>query len=53
MFGYLHSNTVREVLIQAVLLAPMFTTRWRWNASRSLALLRFVEGKKFRRRFSG
>ena len=24
----------------------MFTTRWRWNASRSLALLRFVKGKK-------
>jgi ATP-dependent Lhr-like helicase len=46
VFGYLHSNTVREVLIQAVLLAPMFATRWRWNASRSLALLRFSKGKK-------
>ena len=46
VFGYLHANTLREVLIQAVLLAPMFTTRWRWNASRSLALLRFVKGKK-------
>ena len=46
VFSYLHSNTVREVLIQAVLLAPMFTTRWRWNASRSLALLRFANGKK-------
>jgi len=46
VFGYLHSNTVRDVLIQAVLLAPMFTTRWRWNASRSLALLRFAHGKK-------
>ena len=46
VFGYLHSNTVREVLIQAVLLAPMFATRWRWNASRSLALLRFAKGKK-------
>jgi ATP-dependent helicase Lhr and Lhr-like helicase len=46
VFGYLHSNTVREVLIQAVLLAPMFATRWRWNASRSLALLRFSNGKK-------
>ena len=34
VFGYLHSNSVREVLIQAVLLAPMFATRWRWNASR-------------------
>lgn len=46
VFGYLHSKSVREVLIQAVLLAPMFTTRWRWNASRSLALLRFIHGKK-------
>src|SRR6185437_4043677 len=46
MFGYLRSNRVREVLVQAVLLAPMFTTRWRWNASRSLALLRFAKGKK-------
>lgn len=46
VFGYLHSNSVREVLVQAVLLAPMFATRWRWNASRSLALLRFSNGKK-------
>ena len=46
VFGYLHSNTVREVLIQAILLAPMFATRWRWNASRALALLRFSNGKK-------
>ncbi len=46
VFSYLHSNSVQEILIQAVLLAPMFTTRWRWNASRSLALLRFSNGKK-------
>jgi ATP-dependent Lhr-like helicase len=46
VFGYLHSKSVREVLAQAVLLAPMFTTRWRWNVSRSLALLRFSNGKK-------
>jgi len=46
VFSYLHSNSVREVLIQAVLLAPMFATRWRWNASRALALLRFSNGKK-------
>ena len=46
VFGYLHSKTVRDVLIQAVLLAPMFATRWRWNASRALALLRFSNGKK-------
>ena len=46
VFSYLHSNSVRETLIQAVLLAPMFATRWRWNASRALALLRFSNGKK-------
>lgn len=38
--SYLHSSTVREVLIQAMLVAPMFATRWRWNAARSLAILR-------------
>jgi ATP-dependent helicase Lhr and Lhr-like helicase len=46
VFGYLHSQTVHDVLLHAVLAAPMFATRWRWNASRSLALLRFVNGKK-------
>ncbi|HET6914005.1 MAG TPA: DEAD/DEAH box helicase [Rhodanobacteraceae bacterium] len=43
---YLHSNTVRDVLTQALLDAPMFTTRWRWNASAALALPRFVGGAK-------
>lgn len=46
VFGYLHSNSVRDVLVQAVLPTPMFATRWRWNALRSLALLRFSNGKK-------
>ena len=43
---YLHSNSVREVLIQAMLDSPMFTTRWRWVAGVSLALPRFRSGKK-------
>ena len=43
---YLHSNSVREVLIQAMLDSPMFTTRWRWVAGVSLALPRFRGGKK-------
>jgi ATP-dependent helicase Lhr and Lhr-like helicase len=43
---YLHSNSVREVLIQAMLDAPMFITRWRWVAAVSLALPRFRGGKK-------
>ena len=44
VFRYLHSNSVREVLVQALLDSPMFTIRWRWNASRSLALPRFPTG---------
>ena len=43
---YLHSDSVREVLIQAMLDSPMFTTRWRWVAGVSLALPRFRGGKK-------
>ncbi|MDE3241671.1 MAG: DEAD/DEAH box helicase [Nitrospirota bacterium] len=46
VFGFLRAESVREVLIQAVLQAPMFMTRWRWNAQRSLALPRFTGGKK-------
>ena len=46
VFSFLQPETVRDVLLQAVLAAPMFTTRWRWNASRALALLRFAKGKK-------
>ncbi|MFT7464281.1 MAG: ATP-dependent Lhr-like helicase, partial [Pseudohongiellaceae bacterium] len=46
VFGFLHSNSTREVLIQALLAAPMFMTRWRWNATRSLALPRTRGGKR-------
>jgi ATP-dependent helicase Lhr and Lhr-like helicase len=40
VFDYLRSATVRDLLIQALLDAPMFTTRWRWNANRALAIVR-------------
>ena len=43
---YLHANTVRPLLVQALLDAPMFTTRWRWVAGVALALPRFRGGKK-------
>jgi ATP-dependent Lhr-like helicase len=43
---YLHSNSVRALLIQAMLDAPMFATRWRWVAGVALALPRFRGGKK-------
>jgi ATP-dependent Lhr-like helicase len=46
VFGFLRSETVREVLQQAVLAAPMFASRWRWNATRALALLRFASGRR-------
>jgi ATP-dependent Lhr-like helicase len=46
VFRYLHSNSVREVLVQALLDAPMFPIRWRWNATRSLALPRQRGGRK-------
>ncbi|MGN6092670.1 MAG: DEAD/DEAH box helicase, partial [Luteibacter jiangsuensis] len=43
---YLHSNSAEHVLIQALLDAPLFGVRWRWNATTSLALPRFNGGKK-------
>jgi len=43
---YLHSTSIRSVLIQALLDAPMFVTRWRWVAGVSLALPRFRGGKR-------
>ena len=46
VFHYLNSKTVREVLVQALLDAPMFPIRWRWNATRSLALPRWRNGRK-------
>ncbi len=46
MIRYLHSKTVRPLLIQAMLDAPMFTTRWRWVAGVALALPRFQGGRK-------
>ena len=43
---YLHSNTAEHVLVQALLDAPLFPVRWRWNATTSLALPRFQGGRK-------
>ncbi len=43
---YLNAKTVRDVLVQALLAAPMFNARWRWSASIALALPRFSGGKK-------
>jgi len=46
VFHFLNAETVQSVLEQAALAAPVFGTRWRWDANRSLALLRFQGGKK-------
>ena len=44
--GYLKADTVTGVLIQALLAAPMFPTRWRWVANTALAVPRNRAGKK-------
>jgi ATP-dependent Lhr-like helicase len=43
---YLHSDSVRDVLTQALLDAPMFALRFRWNAGAALALPRFSGGAR-------
>ncbi|HVW27163.1 MAG TPA: DEAD/DEAH box helicase [Polyangiaceae bacterium] len=51
VFDYLRAETARELLVRAALLAPMFGTRFRWNATRALAVLRFRGGKRVPPRF--
>ena len=46
VWRFLNRNSVREVLVQALLDAPMFQTRWRWNASCALAVQRQRGGKR-------
>jgi ATP-dependent Lhr-like helicase len=46
VFHFLTIETVQELLEQAALASPIFGTRWRWDANRSLALLRFQGGAK-------
>ena len=46
VFEFLHPDTVEEVLVQALLAAPMFGARWKWNASRALAIPRYSGGRK-------
>src|SRR5688572_16501535 len=46
VFRYVHTATLRDTLIQAVLDAPLFATRWRWNATISLAVPRNRNGMK-------
>ncbi len=46
VFAFLSPQNVEEVLTQAVLQTPLFGTRFRWNATRALAMTRFSMGKK-------
>jgi ATP-dependent Lhr-like helicase len=46
MFHLVRRHHAREILVQAVLAAPFFSTRWRWNMNRSLAVLRQRGGKR-------
>ncbi|TKC88035.1 DEAD/DEAH box helicase [Trinickia terrae] len=46
VWRYLRSNSAEHILIQALLDAPLFNVRWRWNATTSLALPRYAGGRK-------
>ncbi len=46
VFHFLQADSVQPILEQAALDSPIFSTRWRWDANRALALLRFQNGKK-------
>jgi ATP-dependent Lhr-like helicase len=46
VWRYLRSNTAEHVLIQALLDAPLFGVRWRWNATNALALPRYAGGRR-------
>ncbi len=46
VFEFVKSASAEATLTQALLPAPMFAARWRWNAARALAILRFSGGRK-------
>ncbi|MED5609269.1 DEAD/DEAH box helicase [Pseudomonas sp. JH-2] len=46
VWRYLNAKNAEHVLVQALLDAPLFGVRWRWNATTSLALPRFRGGRK-------
>src|SRR6266850_2768504 len=46
VFRYLHPNSVRETLVQAVLDSPIFETRWRWTTTLALAVPRNRNGAR-------
>jgi ATP-dependent Lhr-like helicase len=46
VWRYLRSTSAEHILVQALLDAPLFNVRWRWNATTALALPRFTGGRK-------
>src|SRR5881275_304992 len=46
VFHFLHPASAREGVEQAALASPLFTSRWRWDAGRALALVRFRNGRR-------
>jgi ATP-dependent Lhr-like helicase len=46
VWRYLRAATAEQLLVQALLDAPLFNVRWRWNATTALALPRFTGGRK-------
>ncbi|MBC5822811.1 MAG: DEAD/DEAH box helicase [Candidatus Eremiobacteraeota bacterium] len=46
VFAFVKAASVDDVLTQALLPAPMFGARWRWNVTRALAVLRMRNGRK-------
>jgi ATP-dependent helicase Lhr and Lhr-like helicase len=46
VFRFLQPETVEDILVQALLDAPMFGTHWRWNATIALAIPRSRGGRR-------
>ncbi len=46
VWRYLRAASAEPILVQALLDAPLFNVRWRWNATTALALPRFAGGRK-------
>src|SRR5262245_3593310 len=46
VFDYVRSTVAKDLLVQAVLVTPLFGSRWKWNVTRSLVVERFQGGKR-------
>ena len=46
MPAFLRVTRVRDALVHALIVTPMFAVRWRWNLNRALVVLRMRGGKR-------